>query len=453
MHRGQAAFTVVFKHREVNNPQRCPFGFVGQAEVFAQLQTQRAHRIGNHFLVVCAEEDHVAILRAGALKDRFHDVRIQELRNRAGDPFQTFRTLGYFNIGQTFRAVDLNEVAVIVDLLTAQCRTARYAQGCNTAFRIVSRAGEYRELNGFHQVCNIHQLHRVTQVWFVGTVTTLGFGEGHDREIAQLDAFHVIPQATHQRFHHFTHLLGGHEGGFHIDLGEFWLTVSTQVFVAETFDYLIVAIETGHHQQLFEQLWRLWQRVEFAFMYAGWDQIIARTFRCGFGQHRGFDIEETVVIHETAHQAGDFRTGFQALGHLRTTQIQVAVFQTRFFRVDVVGVQRQRFSTVNDNQIGRQYFNGTRRHVCVDVFLVTRTHGTGDLNAELITQLRSQLQRIRTIRVEEHLNDTFTVAHIDENKATKITTTVDPTTQGDLLSDVGLTQLPAIFCTHEISLN
>ncbi|HBX05652.1 MAG TPA: hypothetical protein DEG10_05730, partial [Leclercia adecarboxylata] len=31
--------------------------------------------------------------------------------------------------------------------------------------------------------------------------------------------------------------------------------------------------------------------------------------------------------------------------------------------------------------------------------------------------------------------------------------TVDPTTQGHLLSDVGLTQLPAIFCTHEISLN
>ena len=160
-----------------------------------------------------------------------------------------------------------------------------------------------------------------------------------------------------------------------------------------------------------------------------------------------------MVIHKATHQAGDFRTGFQALCHLRATQIQVAVFQTRFFSVDVVGVQRQRFSTVDDRQIGGQHFNGTGRHICVDVFLVTRTYGAGDLNAELITQLRSQLQRVRAIRIEEHLNDTFAVAHIDEDKATKITTTIDPTTQGDLLSDVGLTQLPAIFCTHEISLN
>jgi hypothetical protein len=78
---------------------------------------------------------------------------------------------------------------------------------------------------------------------------------------------------------------------------------------------------------------------------------------------------------------------------------------------------------------------------------------TVPVNAELITQLRSQLQRICAIWVEEHLNDTFAVAHIDEDKAPKITTTIDPTTQGYLLSNVGLTQLPAIFCTHEISLN
>ena len=255
VHRGQAAFTVIFKHREVDHPQRRPFAFVGQVQVFAKLQTQRAHRIRNHFLVVCAEEDHVAVLRAGALKDRFHDVRIQEFRHRAGDAFQTFCTLGHFNIGQTFRAVDLDEVAVVVNLLTAQGSTARNAQGSHAAFRIVSRASKDRELNGFHQVCHVHQLHRVTQVWFVRTVATLGFREGHDREIAQLNAFHVVPQATHQGFHHLTHLLSGHEGGFHIDLGKFWLTVSAQVFVAEAFHDLIVAIEAGHHQQLFEKLW------------------------------------------------------------------------------------------------------------------------------------------------------------------------------------------------------
>ena len=193
VHRGQAAFTVVFKHREVDHPQRGPFAFIGQVQVFAELQTQRAHRIRNDFLVVCAEEDHVAVLRAGALQNSFHDVRIQEFRNRAGNAFQTFSTLGYFNIGQTFRTVDLDEVAVVVNLLTAQGSTARYAQGSHAAFRIVSRTSKDRKLNGFHQVCHVHQLHRVTQVWFVGAVATLGFREGHDWEIAQLNAFHVVP--------------------------------------------------------------------------------------------------------------------------------------------------------------------------------------------------------------------------------------------------------------------
>ena len=57
---------------------------------------------------------------------------------------------------------------------------------------------------------------------------------------------------THQRFHHFTHLRRGHERSFHIDLSKFRLTVSTQVFVTEAFNDLIVTVKTGHHQQLFE---------------------------------------------------------------------------------------------------------------------------------------------------------------------------------------------------------
>lgn len=53
----------------------------------------------------------------------------------------------------------------------------------------------------------------------------------------------------------------------------------------------------------------------------------------------------------------------------------------------------------------------------------------------------------------KHLYDAFAVTHIDKDKATEITTTVDPTTQSHLLPYVGQTKLPAIFCTHEISLN
>ncbi|QUJ00354.1 hypothetical protein KCP73_00840 [Salmonella enterica subsp. enterica] len=50
MHRGRAP-SPSFEHPEVNHPQRRPFVFVGQAQVFAQFQTRRAQRISNHFLL------------------------------------------------------------------------------------------------------------------------------------------------------------------------------------------------------------------------------------------------------------------------------------------------------------------------------------------------------------------------------------------------------------------
>ena len=98
-----------------------------------------------------------------------------------------------------------------------------------------------------------------------------------------------------------------------------------------------------------------------------------------------------MVIHKTAHQAGDFSACFQALSHFRATQVEVAVFQTRFFGVDVVRVKRQNICTVDDSQRGRQYFDFASRHIAVNIFFVTRTYGARDLNAELITQFRGQL--------------------------------------------------------------
>ena len=147
VHRRQAAFAVVFEHREVDHPQRRPLALVSQAQIFAQLQTQRAQRVGHHFLVVGAEEDHVSVLRAGAVEDRFHDFSGQEFGHRAVDPVHAFGTFGHFNIGQPFRAVDLDEVAVFVNQLAGQRSPARHAQRRHAPFRIVGRAGKDRELH------------------------------------------------------------------------------------------------------------------------------------------------------------------------------------------------------------------------------------------------------------------------------------------------------------------
>ena len=159
-----------------------------------------------------------------------------------------------------------------------------------------------------------------------------------------------------------------------------------------------------------------------------------------------------MVIHKTTHEAGNFGAGFQALSHFRTTQVQIAIFQARFFGIDLVGIQRQRLRAVDNGQFGGKHFHFASRHIAVDVFFVTSTHGAGHHDAELITQFGSQFEGFG-VRVEEHLDDAFTITHINKNEAAEITTTIDPTTQSHLLPHVGLTQLSAIFCTHEISLN
>ena len=74
VHRGQTAFTVVFKHREVDHPQRTPAVQVSQkVQVTAGFQTQRAHCIGFHGAFrTRAEENDVAGLCVSSLQNGFN---------------------------------------------------------------------------------------------------------------------------------------------------------------------------------------------------------------------------------------------------------------------------------------------------------------------------------------------------------------------------------------------
>ena len=64
---------VVFEHREIDHPQRCP-DIVEQAAAAAELAVadldpQRTERVVDDLRLVGGEEDQVARLRAGALQD------------------------------------------------------------------------------------------------------------------------------------------------------------------------------------------------------------------------------------------------------------------------------------------------------------------------------------------------------------------------------------------------
>lgn len=248
----QVVFIVVFKYREVDNLQRCLFVFVGQIKVFIYFQAQCIYRVGNNFFVVGIEENYIVILRGSTIQDVFDDFCIKEFRYRVVDIFQIFRAFVNFDVSQIFRVVDFNEVIVFVDLFTGQRCVVRNAQSRYAIFRIVRRICKYSKFNRFQQISNVSQFYRVTQIRFIRIITAFCFRKGYYREIVQIYIFYFQLQMTYQRFYYFTYLRRGYERSFYIDLSKFRLTVSTQVFVTEVFNDLIVTVKIGYYQQLFE---------------------------------------------------------------------------------------------------------------------------------------------------------------------------------------------------------
>jgi hypothetical protein len=110
---------------------------------------------------------------------------------------------------------------------------------------------------------------------------------------------------AYQPLHETHDVVLGEKGRLDVQLGELRLAVGAQVLVPETAHDLVVAVEARDHQQLFEDLWRLWQGEELARMRTRGHQIVARALRCRLGKHRRLEIDEAVVIQVGAHGTGE----------------------------------------------------------------------------------------------------------------------------------------------------
>lgn len=251
----QVVFVVVFEYWEVDYLQWCLFVFVSQIQVFIQFQMQCVQCVGYYFFVVGVEEDYVFILCVGVVKDCFYDFSGQEFGYWVVDFVYVFGMFGYFNIGQFFCVVDFYKVVVFVNQFVGQRGFVWDVQGCYVFFWIVGWVGKDCEFYRFQQVGDVYQFYWVMQIWFIGVIVMFGFGEGYDWEFVQVDVFYFQLQLMYYCFYDFMYLWCGYKGGFYVDLGEFRLMVGMQVFIVEVFDDLIVVIEVGYYQQLFEQLW------------------------------------------------------------------------------------------------------------------------------------------------------------------------------------------------------
>ena len=141
------------------------------------------------------------------------------------------------------------------------------------------------------------------------------------------------------------------EGRLDIELRKLRLPVGAQIFVAKAARDLIVTIEARHHQQLLEDLRRLWQSKEFAGMRAARHEVIPRTLRRRLGKHRRLEIDETIVIEKLAHGPRDTVPQPQTLLHDIASQIDVAIAQPGFFAHVLVELERQRLGAVQQLEL------------------------------------------------------------------------------------------------------
>jgi hypothetical protein len=145
---------------------------------------------------------------------------------------------------------------------------------------------------------------------------------------------------------------------FQVDLREFRLAVGAQVLVAEATGNLEIAVESRDHQNLFEDLRRLRQRVELAVMHAAGNQIVARALGRRARQNRRLDFVEAERVHGFAHLEDDAMAQRQIALRARPAQIEIAIVQPGLLAgVDLVlDDEWRRLGGIQDAQLGGKNF-------------------------------------------------------------------------------------------------
>lgn len=177
---------------------------------------------------------------------------------------------------------------------------------------------------------HVVELHAEAQVGFVRSVLLHRLDPRHPAErLGEVDAQHLAEHMLRPALEHFQHVLLLDERHFAVDLREFGLTVGAQILVAEAAHDLEIFVVTGHHEQLFERLRRLRQRIELVGIHAARHHEVARPLGRGLDQVGGFDFEESLPVEERAHGVRHPVPQDQRSLQRRPAQVEVAVFHTQ----------------------------------------------------------------------------------------------------------------------------
>ena len=177
---------------------------------------------------------------------------------------------------------------------------------------------------------------------------------------------------------------------------------------------------------------------------------VARAFGRGLDQQGSFDLKKLMPTEIVARKLGHARTRLQNLLHARTTQIDVAILESRLFvgALGFVGKNRRRLGGVEQLEFFGDDFNLTRGQFGIGS---TRANAHRSFDRDDIFTAQGLRQRHHffggLLEVEDHLAQAFTIAKVSEDEATAlIAVGVDPTSEDDGLSNMACTKRATHVC-------
>ena len=440
-----AGVFVGLEHREVDDPAHFEFARVDEFELFGDAGACETGELCRLRFLARSEKQAIVGADAKLGGERVHLFRTMVLGDRAAPLAALARCVA--EARETFAlrpAVHIvEEFAALFGSVRRRDSAHDVAGGNDVGKAAEARPGEMRRHVGDDQ--------RVAQVRLVIAIFQhrLAIRDARERTRRgyRLAVGKFLEHAREDGLDGIEHVILRDEAHFEVELIEFArATVGARVFVAEAGRDLEIAVEARDHQQLFEHLRRLRQRIEFAGMDAAGHQIVARALGRRGGQDRGLEFGEALIGHAAAQAGNHVRTQHDVGVQAFAAQIEEAVFQADVLRIILFACDRHRqFDRRRlDRDVARAHFNRARRQVRVDRFGRARDDVAGDRHHAFGTQAVEDRER-RIAAVGDDLGKPIMVAQIDEQQPAMVALAMHPSRDADRLADLFGAKLAAIM--------
>ena len=241
---------------------------------------------------------------------------------------------------------------------------------------------------------------------------------------------------------------------FAVYLCELWLTVSAQVFIAETLGNLKIAIESTHHQELFQGLWTLWQSIELTGIHTAGHHEVTCAFRSTSNKYWSLNLYKVLIVEEVTNQDGHTVTQFKILSHNSTAQVKISVFHADIIStVSIIFNSEWRCKALAQHvELFGKNFNIASRHF--SILRLALADFTRHLYAPFASHAVGLFAECGISRlIEYQLCDSVAVAQVNECHTAHLTCSLYPSGKCHFAAGISESKLTASFCSvHYLTL-